>query len=212
MAAILHEAVLALDGEVAYAVIAVLAFAEAAAFVGLFVPGELAVLVGGALAAQGRASLPLMIVAVAVAAVAGDSVGYEIGRRHGHRLLRWGPVARRVGDRVARTEAYMSDRGGWVVFAGRWTGVLRAIVPGLAGMTRMPYGRFIVWNVVSGVVWAATFVLIGFVAGSHVERVATFSGLASLAVVAAVAMTWALRRRRREAPAVGGALPCLSCP
>jgi len=75
------DAILGLGGTVAYVVIALLAFGEAAAFVGLVLPGEIALVLGGVLASQGRASLPLMLVVAAAAAIAGDSAGYEMGRR-----------------------------------------------------------------------------------------------------------------------------------
>src|SRR3954451_1845869 len=70
-----------------YGVVAALVFAEAALFFGFVFPGETAIIVGGVLASQGRVSLPLLLVVVVVAAIAGDSVGYEIGRRFGPRLL-----------------------------------------------------------------------------------------------------------------------------
>jgi membrane-associated protein len=195
---VVHDAVLGLDGELAYAVIGVLAFTEAAAFLGLFVPGELAVLVGGGLASQGRVSLPVLVAVVAVAAVAGDSAGYEIGRRHGRRLLAWAPVAGRVGGHAEAAEAYLATRGGWLVFAGRWTGILRAVVPGIAGMMRMPYRTFLAWNVAGGVAWAAVFVTLGYLAGSQIERVAGWSAAVGVAVAAGLAVVLVARWHRRS--------------
>jgi membrane protein DedA with SNARE-associated domain len=91
------DAILSLGGVAAYAVIGLLAFGEAAAFIGLVLPGEIAVLLGGVLASQGRVSLPIMLAVAAVSAIAGDSAGYEIGRRWGPRLIK-----SRIGRRTPR--------------------------------------------------------------------------------------------------------------
>lgn len=192
------DTVLSMSGWVAYVVVGLLAFGEAAAFIGLFLPGETALLLGGVLAATGRVSLPVLLAVAAVAAVAGDSVGYEIGRHAGPALKR-SRLGRRVGDeRWARAEAYVRRRGGPAVFLGRWVGVLRALVPTLAGMNRMPYRRFLAWNAAGGITWASSVVLAGYAAGAAWQTVAGYLGRASAllglllaaAVVAAVAVRW----------------------
>ncbi|TBR17931.1 MAG: DedA family protein, partial [Chitinophagaceae bacterium] len=130
------DAVLSLSGLPAYALVGLLAAGEAAAFVGLFLPGEAALLLGGVLASQGRVSLPIMIAVAVVAAIVGDSIGYEIGRRGGPALKR-SRLGRVVGpERWAKGEAFLERRGGPAVFFGRWVGLLRALVPSLAGMGR----------------------------------------------------------------------------
>src|SRR5919198_6413914 len=112
----------------AYIVLALLAAAESAAFVGLAVPGETAMLLGGFLAYQHRVSLGVMMAAGAIGAVVGDSIGYQIGRLFGEPLKR-SRLGRRVGEqRWARGEAYLRKRGGRAVFLGRFIGVLRALV------------------------------------------------------------------------------------
>jgi membrane protein DedA with SNARE-associated domain len=134
----------------AYLVLALLAAAEAAAFVGLAVPGETAMLLGGFLAFQGRVSLGWIMAAGAVGAVVGDSIGYQIGRRFGEPLKR-SRLGRKVGEeRWASAEAYLRAKGGRAVFLGRFVGVLRALVPALAGMSGMPYRTFLPWNFAGG--------------------------------------------------------------
>ena len=198
------DAVLALRGIGAYAVVGLLAFVEAGALVGLLVPGELAVLLGGVLASRGQVSLPAMVGVAAAAAILGDSAGYEFGRHLGPRLLRSERFVRRFGGRLERASAYVNDRGGAAVFAGRWTSVLRALVPGIAGMARMPYGRFLAYNVVGGVLWATTFVVLGYLAGASYQRVERIAGRASLLLVVAIALVvgvrWVVHRvaARRE--------------
>ena len=193
----LVDSILGLSGIAAYAMVGVLAFGEAAVFAGLVLPGELAVLLGGVIAAAGHVSLWVMLVVASTAAVAGDSVGYEVGRHYGARLLAWEPLARRVGDRVEGIQERMRVRGGRMVFLGRWTAALRALVPGLAGMSGMPYRRFLAFNVTGGVAWACTFVLLGYVAGASWRSVEHVAGRASLLLlvllVLVLALRWAVR-------------------
>src|SRR5581483_7663687 len=107
----------------AYVLVGALALLEASAFVGLVVPGETALLVGGFVAYQGRADLWLMMAVAAVGAIVGDSIGYEVGRHLGPALRR-SLLGLRVGEqRWARAEAYVERRGGRAVFLGRFVGV-----------------------------------------------------------------------------------------
>lgn len=192
------DAILGLRGVAAYAVVGGLAFGEAALLIGLFLPGEVAVLLGGVLASQGQVSLPVMVAVASFAAVAGDSVGYEIGRRYGTRLLAWGPM-RRHAHSVERANAYLRDRGGRAVFLGRWTGILRALVPGLAGMARMPYGSFMAYNVTGGVAWATVFVVLGYAGGASYRTVERVAGQASLLLLGLIALGFVLRWATRRA-------------
>lgn len=211
----IFDPLLDLSGNAAYIIIGLLAFGEAAAFIGLFLPGEVAVLLGGVLASTGRVSLPVMLVVAIVAAIAGDSAGYEIGRVFGRRLVSRPAFERRLGDKVERATAYLAEKGGRAVFLGRWTSVLRALVPGLAGMARMPYGQFLLFNILGGIAWGSTFVLAGYLAGESWRRVEAVAGQASLILLAliivAFVLRWATRRIsanedavRRVLGAIGG--------
>jgi len=181
MGSVLH-ALSGLGSPWAYVLIAVLACAESAALVGLVVPGEAALLAGGFLASAGRVSLTTVIIAAVAGAVAGDSAGYEIGRRAGPALRR-SRAGRRVGEaRWARAEAYLARRGGRAVFFGRWAGLLRALVPMLAGMGRLPYRTFLPYNVAGGVTWAPAVVLAGYSAGDSYQQVHQLAGQAGLAL------------------------------
>ncbi|MFJ9554029.1 VTT domain-containing protein [Nocardiopsis sp. NPDC101807] len=188
---------LAVPVGVVYVVAFVLPFAEAAAFVGLVVPGETALLLAGVVAGLGRAD-PLVVAACGIAgAVAGDSVGFEIGRRLGPRLTA-GRLGRAIGPaRWARAEGFVRRYGAHAVFLGRWVGFARALVPALAGATGLDYRRFLFWNALSGAVWASTVTLVGYLAGhswQHVERVFGEAVLLVLLVGAAVWATVAIAR------------------
>ncbi|HEV2921597.1 MAG TPA: VTT domain-containing protein, partial [Actinomycetota bacterium] len=122
----------------AYVVVGLLATAEAV-FVGLVLPGELVLLLGGFLAYQGRVSLAGMVAVAAVAAVAGYLLGYETGRRLGP-ALRTSALGHRIGPaRWDRVQAVLAARGGQAIFVGRFVGLLRALMPAAAGMARTPY-------------------------------------------------------------------------
>jgi undecaprenyl-diphosphatase len=176
-----------LGGPAAYAVVALLAALEASAFVGLFIPGELALLTGGYIAHEGHAGLALMMAAATAGAVIGDSLGYEIGRRFGPGLQQ-SRLGRRIGaERWQRAEAYLAAKGGRAVLAGRFVGVLRALVPAVAGTTRMPYRRFLAWNAAGALVWAPGTVLAGYAAGSSYRRVERYAGQAGLVLLGAAA-------------------------
>ena len=186
----------------AYVVIGGLAGAEAAAFVGLVFPGETALVVGGFLAFRGKVNLPVLIAVAVAAAIVGDSIGYEIGRVVGPALRR-SRLGRRVGDaRWERAAEYVRAKGGRAVFLGRWVGVLRALVPMLAGMSGMRYRTFLPANVAGALTWAPAVVLLGYAAGESYREVGRALGGASfalaVAIVAAVVVVTTRRRRRSE--------------
>jgi membrane-associated protein len=197
------EAILGLRGVFAYGLVGLLAFGETAAFVGVFVPGELAVLLGGVLASEGRVSLAVMLAVAILAAVAGDSAGYLVGRILGPRLIASRLVERWLGDQIGRATAYLGRRGSLAVVLGRWMSVLRTLVPGAAGLVRMPYARFLVANIAGGVPWATTFVLLGYGAGTSHQRAERTAGEASTLLLAAIVVVaglrwWAHRRAARQ--------------
>jgi len=182
------DAIASLAGPSAYLVVGVLAALETAAFVGLFVPGELAMVIGGYLAFDGRAELVPMIVFATIGAVIGNSIGYEIGRRLGPSIQR-SRLGKRVGEeRWERAQTYLKARGGKAVFWGRFIGVLRALVPALAGASRMPYRRFLFWSALGAALWAPSFVLIGYAAGRSYRRVEHYAGQAGLLLLALIVM------------------------
>lgn len=151
---------------------------EAAALVGLVVPAETAVFVAGLTANAGHLPLWAVIAAASVGAVAGDQIGFRIGRRLGPRLLVRLPTRLRAHGHVDRAVALVARRGGWAVVAGRWTALLRALMPGLAGASGMTTRTFTVFNVLGGLTWAATVSVLGYAAGAAYEQVLASIGRA----------------------------------
>jgi membrane-associated protein len=185
---------------VALLIIAGLVFGEAALFFGFVLPGETAVVYGGVLAQAGRVSVALVLAVVIVAAVAGDSIGFEVGRTLGPRLVR-APVLRNHPERLEQAQAYLRTRGGRAVIMGRFTAFLRAVMPGLAGASRMAYRRFLVFNVIGAVLWGTACVLLGFFAAHSIGRITHALGVTSGAIVVFIVLglAWAWHRRSREA-------------
>ena len=179
----------------AYAVIAALVFAEAAVFVGFVLPGETAVILGGVLAANGRLSLPVVMVLVVVAAIVGDSVGFEVGRHFGPRVLASRPL-RRHQRALLGAQRVLRERGGWAVFLGRFTAFFRAVMPGLAGTSRMPYPRFLAFNAAGAVVWGGGVALLGYFAGTSYAAAEHALGQGSAALIAVFLVLGLLAWRR----------------
>ena len=190
-----------LPAPLVYALVALLVFGEAALFVGFVLPGETSVIIAGVVASQGRVNIVLLCAIVVAAAIVGDSVGYVVGRRYGDQLLKL-PLLRDRRASLDRALDGLRRRGPIYVFVGRFTAFLRAVMPGLAGMSAMPYRRFFVANALGGLIWGVGYALLGYFAGhalTRIEKYASWFGVATLVVLFVVVVVLHLRRTRREA-------------
>jgi membrane protein DedA with SNARE-associated domain/membrane-associated phospholipid phosphatase len=151
-------------GSWAYLLVGGLAMAETAAFLGFVAPGEFAVILGGVLAGEGELSIELLIGIVWACAVAGDSIGFLLGRRFGRDfMVRHGHRVRLTEERVKRVEDFFARHGGKTILIGRWFGFVRPLMPFTAGTSGMAYRRFLPYDVLSAGVWTATFALLGYI-------------------------------------------------
>ena len=194
---LLHP-ILGLSGWEAYLLIAVLCFGEAAVLLGFVLPGETAVVLGGVLAQQHRVNLTLMVILVVFSAIAGDSVGYEVGRHFGPAILKLRPMRRPA---IERAQNFVRRRGSAAVFFGRFTAIFRAIVPGVAGMSGLSYPKFLAANAAGGVVWGITFTLAGYAVGTAYQKVLGSASVVSYVIIglaAAALLVWQVRRRLKE--------------
>ena len=180
-------------------VVALLVFAEYALFVGFVIPGETAAVLGGVYASRGGVPVAVVVAVVGVAAIVGDSVGYEVGNLIGPRLLSLRILDKRRA-KLDKAQQFLARRGGSAVFLGRFVAFFRAVMPALAGISRMPYRRFLPWNAAGGLVWGTTFVVLGYLAGNSYEAVASAVGrdaaLAVAAVVVIALIVWRIREHR----------------
>jgi membrane-associated protein len=210
----LVDLLLALPPALVLLAVLVLPAVEASALVGLVVPGETAVFVGGLSAHGGHLPLWAVITAASVGALVGDQVGFRVGRRLGPRLLPRLPARVRRHGHLDRAVALVGRRGGWAVLLGRWTAVLRALMPGLAGASGMSTTTFTLFNVLGGCTWAAAVSVLGYAAGAAYEQVLTSmnrAGQLGLGLALLLALVLLLvrrgRARRRAAYEVAGGTP-----
>jgi membrane-associated protein len=194
------EGILHLPPYLALFLVFLLPAVEASVFVGVVIPGEIGVILGGVLANQHKLSLIAVLAAGILGAIIGDSIGYWVGERWGEKLLR------KIPDRIVKPEnierSYEAIRklGGRAVFVGRFTAALRALVPGLCGVSQMPYRKFLAWNALGGATWASAFVVLGYLAGSQykkIEKYANYIGIVLLVAIAAFIIYKVMRNRHR---------------
>jgi membrane-associated protein len=161
------------------------------------VPGETAILAAGVLARDGHLAIALVIPIAAIAAIAGDNVGYMLGRRGARQLLLRGrgPLRRQRARVVREGERFFNRYGGRSVFMARWLVVARMTAPWLAGASRMPVRSFFVWNALGGIAWSATVALAGYAIGAAAGVIFT-STTAVLGVMLLAALFVSHRRRR----------------
>ena len=184
-----------------FVVVGLVVFAEDALFVGFVLPGETAAILGGVAAHLGHVPVTGVIAVVIAAAIVGDSVGYEVGRVLGPRLL----ASRRLDgrrERLDHAQDLLARRGGWAVLLGRWVAFFRAVMPALAGTVRMRYPTFLLFNAIGGALWGAVVVTAGYLAGASYPAIEKALGrdgaLVVLAVVLIALVVWQVRRRRAE--------------
>jgi undecaprenyl-diphosphatase len=177
---------------------------------GIPVPGETAIIVSGLAASNGKLSIELVIVIAAAAAIIGDNIGFEIGRRGGRALLeKPGRFERQRRQMLEIGDPFFAKHGAKAVFFGRWLAGLRVWAAWLAGASEMPWRTFFVWNAAGGIGWATSVGLLAYLGGSAVEgiiaKVGLYGGIA-VGVVLVGLVIWH-RRRGHARPDLGAAPP-----
>jgi membrane protein DedA with SNARE-associated domain len=166
-----------------YAIVAGGVLAERSILIGLVVPGDILLALGGIYSARGHLDLQWVIVIGTIAAICGESIGYYLGRRYGMRLIRRIPLVRLLEDRLEGAEEYFRRHGGKTVAIGRYATAAGAFVPFVAGMARMRYRRFLAFDVPAIAIWAAGITLFGYYFNEQldfVDRVLSRFGLVIL--------------------------------
>jgi membrane-associated protein len=175
-------------GTAGYLIIAAAVLLERSVFVGLVVPGDVILALGGVYAAQGDLSIVPVIAIGAGAAICGESAGFWLGRRYGMRLIEHLPFGDRLTKRLRTAEGYFQKRGaGWTVAIGRFATAAGAFVPFTAGLGKMPYRRFLLYDVPAILVWATAIGALGYAFGRNIpflEKVLARFGYGALALLA----------------------------
>jgi membrane protein DedA with SNARE-associated domain len=169
-------------GHWSYLLLFIATMLESAAFLGLFVPGETLTVLAGVLVSAGLLGLPESMAVAAFGAAAGDSIGYELGRHFGR--------------------PWLLAHGGKTVLIARFVGILRALAPFIAGASRMPYRWFLLFNVLGAVLWAVSFVSLGYALGASwwiVEKWAGRIGMIVGVLVIVACLVWLRSRRHGRA-------------
>lgn len=160
----------ALIGSLSYLGLAGIVFAESGLLVGFFLPGDSLLITAGLLAKQGSLSLAGVMLAVALGAILGDSLGYAIGRRFGPGVFRRQQSRFFRPEYVERTHAFFEKHGGKALILARFVPVVRTVTPTLAGVGKMPYRRFLLFNVAGGLLWSLSVPLLGFWLGGLIPN------------------------------------------
>lgn len=190
-------------GSWTYLLVGFFAFAETGAFVGLVVPGETVMLLGGAVAGQGAIDIYLLIAIAWFSAWLGDTTSFFIGRRLGREfVIKHGP---RVGighERFEKVEAYFDRHGGKTIFIGRFISLVRAFAPFIAGSSGMRYRAFVPYSILGTGLWASAHILVGYFFSRSIESAAEYAGrgafVLATTIVVVASVVFLVRRFRVE--------------
>jgi membrane protein DedA with SNARE-associated domain len=182
----MHDTLTALIGTYGYYVVFALVAVES---FGIPLPGETSLVTAAAFAALGRLSLVGVILAASAGAIVGDNAGYWIGRKGGIALVRcYGARFGLDDEKLERARGFFERHGAKTVFIGRFVALLRSWAAALAGVSRMSYGTFMLWNALGGVAWSLIFGALGYLFGRNLPRLEKYVGQLSLALVLLLAM------------------------
>jgi membrane protein DedA with SNARE-associated domain len=166
-----------------YFIILLITALEDSVFLGMFVPGDTVVILSGLLASRGFMRLPLVIGLASLGAIFGDNIGYFLGRRYGLPfLIKHGRRLHIREKHLGKTQEFFHKHGGKSVILGRFVVYIRTFVPVVAGLSKMDYKIFMVYNAAGGILWASVFAAIGFLFGESWEKINQILGATGAAV------------------------------
>ncbi len=157
------------SGALGYGLVGLVIFLDRGAFTGVVIPGDLFLALGGIYAARGELVLALVMVAGALAGIAGECLSYWLGRKYGVRIIRHLPLANRLEKHLDAARDYFARHGGKTVFIGRYVSVAGTFMPFAAGMSEMPFARFLLFDAIAISAWAVGVTLLGYFLNSQVE-------------------------------------------
>lgn len=150
--------------------VAAIVFAESGLLVGFFLPGDSLLFGAGLAASQGKFSLLWLIVAVVIAAIVGDNVGYSIGRRAGPRIFKKKDGILFRQEYLQKSEEFYEKHGGKTIILARFTPIVRTFAPVVAGAGKMSREKFMFYNVIGGVLWGAGLCILGYAIGGRIPH------------------------------------------
>jgi membrane-associated protein len=146
-------------------------FCESGLLFGFFLPGDSLLFTAGLLASKGTLNLPVIMIGCAIAAIAGDQVGYMIGHRAGPALFKRPDSKFFHQKNVDRARLYFEKNGPRTIILARFLPVIRTFAPVVAGVGQMEYRKFVTYNVVGGVLWGSGVTAAGYVLGESIPDI-----------------------------------------
>ncbi|MFQ5575282.1 MAG: DedA family protein [Terriglobia bacterium] len=185
-----------------YWIILLVTILETTVFIGVIVPGEVAVIAASFLASQGRFSLALVILVAAAGNITGCNISYFFGKSGGRQLIeRYGHYFLVSDEKIRMAEVYFDKHGTKTVFFGRFVAVVKAFTNALAGAAKMEYWKFFIYSSASTLIWIVVFAVIGFLFGENwalIVKVTKEVGVGFLILLGLVGIgLYVLRKRRR---------------
>ena len=151
--------------------VCIIVFVETGLFVGFFLPGDSLLVTAGVFAAAGTLKIGSLVLFVTLCAIAGDQLGYSIGRRTGQALYRRKDSAFFKRRHLDRAHRFYEKYGGKTVILARFMPIVRTFCPPVAGAAEMRYARYLAYDIVGGCCWGAGLVLVGYFLGSLVPNI-----------------------------------------
>ncbi|MBN8477868.1 MAG: DedA family protein [Burkholderiales bacterium] len=185
-----------------YALLFVVIFAETGLVVFPFLPGDSLLFISGTVVAAAGLNVHVLVALLTVAAIAGDSVNYAIGRAIGPRVFQRADSRWFRQEHLRRTQAFYDRWGGFTIIVGRFVPIIRTCAPFLAGVAQMSYRRFLAYNVVGGILWISSLVYAGYLFGNipWVKNNLTLIVFGIVVVSLIPAAAAFLRERKASAP------------
>jgi len=151
--------------------IGLIVFAESGLLVGFFLPGDTLLFTAGFFAGQGKLPLIWLIITIVLAAIIGDNVGYEIGKRTGHRIFRKKDGILFRHEYIARAELFYEKHGAKTMILARFIPIIRTFAPLVAGVGKMPRKRFVIYDIIGASFWGTGVTLLGVWLGSKIPNI-----------------------------------------
>ncbi|MCL5004474.1 MAG: LssY C-terminal domain-containing protein [Patescibacteria group bacterium] len=185
-------------GALGYWIVLLISLAESLPFIGLIIPGAILAGLFGFFSAQGYLDIGNLILFSAIGAILGDNISYYLGTR-GTKLFRQENKILKLSH-LESGERFFKKHGNKSIFLGRFIGPLRPIIPFVAGLFRMDRKAFLFWNIISGVLWAISFLLLGYFFGGALNAIGIWSSRVGLFVLAVVISVIIIRILVKYAP------------
>ena len=166
-----------------YVLLFAIIFVETGFVVMPFLPGDSLLFVAGAIAAVGGMSLPILLILLLIAAVAGDALNYSIGRWFGPKVFAWEDSRWFNKEAFDKTHAFYEKHGPITIVVGRFLPFIRTFAPFIAGVAQMSYSRFATYNLVGGILWVGGLTTLGYLIGDHSWVKANFSVVALAMII-----------------------------